>query len=236
MTESNENIYKPPEEELSDKAHTVGRALTSFVPGGSELFTYLVTPQLERRLIEWRRLVGEEIHRLSQKQDINLDDLQQNDKFIDAVVSATQVAIRTSQEEKREALKNAILNTVLETEPDESLQQMFISFIDEFTVWHLKLLDLFDDPRAWIQRNDSAAQLKTRSFGSLEQLMLDVFPELQGKREFYDQVWTDLNNRGLVNTPSLQGMMSSQGVMAPRVTDMGKRFSAFVKGNTIKTT
>jgi hypothetical protein len=229
MPELDENIYDPPEEGLSDKAHTAVRAFTSFVPGATELFTRLVTPPLERRLAEWRQLISDELYRLSQEQDINLDDLQQNDHFIDTVLSATQAAIRTSQEAKREALKNAILNAAIETEPDESLQQMFISFVDEFTVWHLKLLDLFTDPNEWLHRNASSFQSRKGSITSLESLLLEAFPELKGKNDFYDQVWNDLNNRGLTSTSGLRVMMSPQGVMASRSTDMGKKFLIFVK-------
>jgi hypothetical protein len=106
---------------------------------------------------------------------------------------------------------------------------MFISFVDEFTVWHLKLLNLFTDPTEWVQHNASSARSPQKSIGSLEGLLLEVFPELKGKVDFYDQVWNDLNARGLVSTSGLRVMMSPQGVMSPRSTDMGKKFLIFVK-------
>jgi hypothetical protein len=45
----------------------------------------------------------------------------------------------------------------------------------------------------------------------------------------YEQIWTDLNERGLVNTPGLKGMMTADGALAKRTTERGDRFLAFVE-------
>lgn len=65
----------------------------------------------------------------------------------DVTLQASVIALRTSQKEKLEALKNAILNIANGQNVDESLQIMFLSFIERFTVWHIRLLELFQIPR-----------------------------------------------------------------------------------------
>jgi hypothetical protein len=51
---------------------------------------------------------------------------------------ASQAALRNSQKEKLTALRNAVLNAALPNPPEESIQQMFVNFIDSLTVWHRK--------------------------------------------------------------------------------------------------
>ena len=69
--------------------------------------------------------------------------MRENDEFIDIAIQATHVALRTSQEEKKDALKNAVLKSASPESPDLSLQQIFINYIDSFTKWHIKILDLW---------------------------------------------------------------------------------------------
>ena len=59
------------------------------------------------------------------------------------------MATRNHEQEKIDALRNAVLNSALPHPPDDSLQQTFLAWVDRFTVWHLHSLSLFDDPKAW---------------------------------------------------------------------------------------
>src|SRR3989338_4766599 len=116
---------------------------------------------------------------------------------------ATQVAIRNSQEEKRNALRNAIINAALPDPPEQSLQLMFLNFLDIFTTWHLWVLQLYHEPALHSELKDYSH--RTEIGGGLSVLLEKVYPELRDKRAFYDQVWTDLYSRGLVIADSLHG-------------------------------
>ena len=65
--------------------------------------------------------------------------------------------------------------------------------------------------------------------GSLAQVLEAAYPELMNKRSFYDQVWRDLNNAGLVSTDSLQSGMTERGMMEQRATERGKEFLWFIQ-------
>ena len=43
-------------------------------------------------------------------------------------------------------LRNAVLNSVLPTAPDEDIQDLYFAFIDELTPTHMHLLTLLSDP------------------------------------------------------------------------------------------
>jgi hypothetical protein len=131
--------YSPPEASLGDHAHTLARAGVGSIPlagaAATELFQKLIAPPLEKRRQEWMKSVAVGLRQLEEQQRLTLDDLSENDTFIDAVMSASQAAIRTSHEGKREALKNAVLNSALPDPPDESRQQIFIGLVCRWRFW-----------------------------------------------------------------------------------------------------
>lgn len=222
---------KPPNRTPGDLLHTVAKAGLSLIPGvGSAAATVLMEvlgPPLERRRLEWAKTVAAVLEDLQQNRGVDVEQLRNNEGFIDTVTQASQAAMRTSQQEKREALRAAILNSGLPKAPDESLQQMFIHYVDVFTVWHLKLLQLFRNPRAWFTSVGRNAPQFSIS-GSLDAVLRHAYLELEGRREFYDSIWHDLYQRRLVNTERLQGTMSGPGTMEKRTTELGDQFLAFI--------
>lgn len=65
--------------------------------------------------------------------------------------------------------------------------------------------------------------------GSLSQVIEVAFPELVGRRDLYDQVWADLAGAGMHRTGSLQTMMTTDGPLQKRTTDIGDRFMKFIE-------
>lgn len=223
--------FTPPQASIGDKAHTLARAGLQAIPvvGGaaSELFTELVQPPLARRQRAWCEKVGEALSRLASEGRVQLDELADDPVFLDAVMQASQAALRTSQEEKIAALRNAILNAALPGSPEAALQAMFINWVGEFTEWHLRLLALFDNPSAWLR--DLGKAMPNLSMGSLSSVLEAAYPELKGRRDFYDQVWRELNGRGLTSTDGLHGMMTAAGAAASRTSELGRRFLSFIR-------
>jgi hypothetical protein len=220
----------PPAEDYTDHLHTLARAGISFVPmvGGAagELFNMIIAPPILKRRNEWMNEVAERLRSLADQKRISLEQLKDQPAFIDAVLQTTQAAIRCHEQTKREALRNAVLNAALPGSPDSSTQLMFISFVDRFTEWHIRVLDLFADPPRWAaDHNTSFPQLLA---GGLTDILLHAFRELRGRDDFYRQIWSDLNNSGLLNTPSLGGTMTGQGLLAKRVTNFGEQFIRFI--------
>jgi hypothetical protein len=149
-----EDDYKPPESETGDRAMAVVRSTLGAVPiigaAAQELLDHVIRPPLVRRQQEWMEDIAGGLRKLEADHGIRPEQLRDNRAFVDAVLSATQAAIRTSQHEKKKALRNAVLNAGLPGAPEVALQQMFISLVDRFSDWHLRILQLFKDPqRHW---------------------------------------------------------------------------------------
>src|SRR5687767_10257092 len=93
----------PPAATARDVAHSVVRALVSEVPGGAaavELVNSVLAPPLERRRNEWMERVAEVLRTLQREHGSNLEELRTNAAFVDTVLQATQISLRTSQQAK----------------------------------------------------------------------------------------------------------------------------------------
>lgn len=193
----------------------------------SELFGLLVTPPLESRRARWMNDVSERLNRLGQSGKIDLTKLATNDQFIDSVLQATTYALKTSDERKIEALKNAIVNTALEDAPEKTISHIFLSLIDAFTGLHIKVLHLFDNPDEWFRQKNM--RLPNYMSASLMTVIAVAYPDLEGQRELLDLVWDDLKRAGLHNSGSLNAMMTGSGLMVQRTTTLGRQFLQFIQ-------
>jgi hypothetical protein len=191
-----------------------------------EVFGLLVTPPLEKRRAEWMNEIAQKLIDLEIKQQINFEELQHNDQFIDVVLQATTYALKTSEKDKINAFQNAIMNTAVGETPGETISQIFLNQLDSFTVWHIKILKFIDDPRLWFQR----ANITPPDYisGSLASVLFDAFPELRSQHDMVQIIWNDLRSAGLHSTGDLNTIMSSAGMMSGRTTSLGKKFLKYI--------
>jgi hypothetical protein len=106
---------KPPGTTGKDVIVSFFRATAGSIPvagaAATEIFNWFVKAPLENRRDERMRHVGEALEELRTKRGVDLNDLQNNKGFVDAVMQATHIAMRNHQTEKRSALLNAIKNS-----------------------------------------------------------------------------------------------------------------------------
>lgn len=227
---SHSNSIDVPKIGKDDVLHASARAVIGSVPvvgaAGVELFNLIVGPPLERRRDAWMKEIAERIKLLEVEHGVSFEELQNDESFIDTLVQATQVAIRNSQAEKREALYNAVTNSALPHSPDEAERQMFLNMVDKFTVWHLRILKFFCDPTEWFR--DKGREFPNILAGGLGSVLEAAFEELAGRREFYDHVWNDLSSSGLTNTQSLHAMITASGLRSSRCNNRGLALIEFI--------
>ena len=185
------------------------------VPGAGSVVSFLLDLPLQRRKDKWLAGLAE---RLSRVEDL-LEDLQNDEQFITATLHASVMAMRTHQALKLEALRNAVLNVAVGQAPDEIKQHLFLTWIDVFNETHLRVLKVFQNPEY---------ETSHMTPGSLNQVLEASLPDLAGQADLYNLLWRDLHIRGLVNTESLQGLMTGSGLTAKRTTDLGDEFLQFI--------
>jgi hypothetical protein len=141
------------------------------------------------------------------------------------ILNATQAAGRTHEQEKLEALRNAITNSALGLAPEEHVQLMFVRFIDEFTTLHLRLLAYMRDPPGWFVRHKSLPG--PANSGSRTLVLEAALPELNGQKDLYMQAVNEVAARGLAQA-ALGGLVTAQGSWDALTTPFGNRFLDFV--------
>jgi hypothetical protein len=199
--------------------------------GAGEIVNQLVTPPITKRRDEFFESVGERLKDLEDQGVISLETLSENEKFIDVTMLATQAALRTSVKEKKDALRNAILKSAKPVSPELAVQQMFINYVDSFTVWHIKILDFVNDPTGWAEKNNH--EFKNIQGKKVFAILEDAFPGLRGGRGFYDQFWKDLYSRSLVADENINSLYTHLTLTHEYVTPTGRLFLSYISEEDI---
>lgn len=215
-------------------AVVVAKAAVSLIPfaGGpaAEVLGAILQPIIERRKTAWLESIVQRLDDLSKQfADLTPERLAQNEAFTTAFLHASQIAMRTHQKEKLDALRNAVLSVALGTAPDESVQLMLLDALDALTSWHLLLLDCVADPVDWAERRQyplapGHTPDPSAIFGAYYR---DALPIVG----FDAQLLQDLYNRGLAaNSVNPRGQLFPQSAesVIPHITSLGKQFLSFV--------
>jgi len=194
----------------------------------TEIFSLVVTPPMEKRRAEWMNDIAERLKALEDAGAIDLNELTNSDQFIDVVLQATTYALKTSEEEKIRAFRNGLLNTALGDGPSKVKSHIFLTQLDKFTSWHIKLLGFIDDPREWLQ--NAGITIPNYMGTSIFTIICHAFPELKEHSELVDVIWDDLKVAGFHNTTGIRTTMTGEGALAPRTTPLGQEFLRFISG------
>lgn len=194
----------------------------SAIPTGGTLLTgvwdAIKSHCAQKRLMDWQNIIEERLSKL----DNTLEDVGENENFTSAMFQATELAIKTSESAKREYLANAVCHSL--TCPfEESVIMMFFNMIGKYTLWHLKILDFFQNPRKFNAVNEAKYCM-----GSPKTVLFEVYPELQDKEPYVDRIVKELYADGLMSIEDLNCTMTSSGMVASRVTSIGEDFIKFI--------
>lgn len=165
-----------PKAGVLDTVHTGAKVVLSLIPGvgglAAEGFSALITPPIEKRRDQWIESIGNRLRELEDKfESFSIQELSENELFISVLILASKVVISNHQEEKINSLRNAVLNAACSKSIDDDKQLIFIKFIDDFTVRHIKTLNFFNNPVAWFEQN--LISKKITDMGKLEKVAFD---------------------------------------------------------------
>jgi hypothetical protein len=175
--------------------------------------------RLTERRTRWLNDLAEKVHRL-EDQIGDLEHLLDQDTFMDAVTTASQIADRTSRVGKLELLRNAVVNSVLPDAPDDDTQQLFFDMLDRFTPTHVRLLKLLSDPPGWFARHNITKP--NVMMGSKSVIIESGMPELANRKDLIDRYTAALSGAGLI-AQSLTVARGGSASAAPRSTPIRLR-------------
>jgi len=219
------DIQKNTEE---DYAYAAIQAASNILPViGPTLLGLIIASPVERRLQTFREEVEVRLRQLEAR-GLDLQSLSSNDEFIDAVMQASYIALKTSEREKLNALKNAISNIAVGTSIEKTLCQIFLNLIDTFTPWHIKILAFYDNPKNWFERNSKQIP-EIKGEGSIVNILFEAYPELNNRTDTVYLIWSDLQNAGLCDKHiDLNITMPLEGMLQHRISGLGRFFLEFI--------
>jgi hypothetical protein len=224
----------PTGESARDYAHRAVRVGLGFIPVlgavAAEIFDIAISTPAERRRDRWIIDVTEALAELAESQDGLLERLGSDERFTTIVLQASSAAVRTHEEEKLCALRNAVLNAALAPSIHETEQQLFIQLVNDLTAWHLRVLQLFADWRRALSHYECRGSFR-RSIVAME------YQEMTAHEHLVHQLTFDLVNRALLQpgVPQPVGVGSYVVHAVPDdrdmyvTTDWGKALLEFIK-------
>lgn len=174
-----------PELTDADWALAAMTALISATPLGGHManeFMRLLGSPIERRRNEWMENIAAIVRRL-EAECLTIESLQTNDRFISAVLQASVIAQRTHLREKLDALRNGLINIALTQTPDETIESIFLGYIDSFTDWHIRILRFYELPKPRIRLSEVSQVLEQTYPSRVDQISTKPYGRTSTKRD-----------------------------------------------------
>lgn len=235
MTE-HKNTGKFPETAQGSLGYQVAKvtlgAADIVIPGLGYTLQYfadrIVGDPLHKRQAEWLGDLAERLAAMNERlSDFDPERLAENDEFLSVVAFSVDAVRRTHRQEKRDALRNAALNTATGLKLTDIMLGTFLSCIERYSPTHIAIMKLLSDPTA----NDDFRRYGESVYlaGSIERGVQRAIPELT--EEELETIVRELGADGFADVP-LRTMMSSDGVLAKRTTSKGDAFLKFISEPT----
>ncbi|MFQ5905809.1 MAG: hypothetical protein ACE5JA_04475 [bacterium] len=192
-----------------------------------ELFSTVIVPPLTRRREKWFESIAEALRSLAEQvEEVKIENLAENEMFVTTVMQASQAALRNHQEEKLEALRNAVLNAALPNAPEEGLQSIYLGLVEALSPLHLRVLKFFENPRELFPGDP--AEVAEKIHRTRLGLLIYVFPDIKSSPGLDDYILKDLSVRGLIKSESLNTEMALNSLLVPYTTALGKGLLHFI--------
>ncbi len=216
---------------IGDLAHKTTKVALSAIPGAAEFFTTIIGEPVQRRRVEWLKSFYAELKEIEAKVDrLSIEKLGENEKFVSVLMTASQIAQRSHQEEKLEALRNAVLNTALEIDIRDDLKFIFLLLVDELTVTELKMLAVTNDPNAYAKLSGEELGLEETK----DKILNMAFPDRTENQNIYKLLEKNLHTKGLLNVDDWTSNYNSSEQSYKIISDLGESFLRFITEPNLK--
>lgn len=196
-----------------------------FGPFFSAIFSTVICPapiteKISQLLIQF----GHDIEELQEKGLVDIEELMNDPIFTSELLYAIQIAMRNTQKEHLEAIRNAILNSALHNPPEEDTRKIFFNLIDSLTKRHFILLKYFTEIKKLdLVAKDLVANVKQISFGNegpiefkipkdhvkifkfnLLEVVQYAFHDSCPNIPLYEQILVDMDFKGLIKAHNFE--------------------------------
>jgi len=237
------NLNIPKDDKL-DILHKSTKVLLNLIPivGGTaaEIFNSIVLSPIDKRRNEWMQEVVNALQKLEESRTGIVQELANNEEFVTLLISASINAFKTHISEKHKKLRNGLINS-LSNGFTYDINQVFITFIDELTITHLKLLSLINECEGQIinlnkyqQIYDFLIQNDSGNDQVIEQMEITTFRFLLKDLEskgllFISDDISEIENQVSENSFLITEESGSDQLPFVRVSNFGNSFLTFIE-------
>ncbi|MGA4777995.1 hypothetical protein ACPCUX_05575 [Cellulosimicrobium sp. AB352] len=216
-----------PANQLIEAAVRAGLSAIPLAGGAAvELFQAVVTRGREQRFQSWVVDLTDAVNRLLlEPRGATFEDLSNDEAFMDVIGEATRAAVETSDEVKIDALRNAVLNSAFQPDTGADRRAILLDMLVGLTPTHIKLLKLYDDPRAWY--SDAGVPVPDIMMGGAGIVVKDAYPDLAADKALLDYVVKDLGSKNLARI-DLGLSTTADSVFGSKTQQLGKELIAFI--------
>jgi hypothetical protein len=216
-----------PEMESEDIPGAIARAGLAAIPilGGSinEMLSLILAPSVERRRSEWLKDLADVVEELEKRlKGFDPKSLSENEAFVSATIQATRIAATTHKREKREMLRNALLQIAIGKGPNEKLQQIFLNAIDAFTCSHVKVLDFLWRQHTILAESSRDSREPVSNYGHAIKIAIS---DLAKEANLVQPILNDLSLRGFSEVSGPRDAYPRN----PAITNLGIEFLHFIE-------
>ncbi|HEY7777929.1 MAG TPA: hypothetical protein VIA09_05260 [Nitrososphaeraceae archaeon] len=216
--------------EAGKTVSSIGGSIASIATGfpllnvaATELFKLVFIPSIDKRRAEFINRLADRLTEL----ELKIDDLANNPLFVTVVTQSLLIALRSHQEEKLEALRNAVINTAKPLFADDNTYLMFLNCVDAFTPWHIRVLNHLKSNETPIYDLDGNELPILK--GPLTEEIRKKFPANEFDGHLIRQVFNDLSSRGFIKIGLLSSSDEGDVVDDAKLTTLGLNFIRFIE-------
>lgn len=219
------------ESDIKTSCEITLKALAASIPGLggvlSSLMGDLQSLRKEKRFLEF--LEGMKKNLEGMEEYVNQSFIREED-FLDIFEETSKKIVDTRQEEKREAFKNILANSLLSDNISYDKVEEFIRLIDRLRVEHISILRILKDPFSYDRQTGSRVGEGGGLISSISQIMQTLLPDWQEADII--EVLSTLENERLAQhmVNSFKGQIVDQGInhLRNKLTDKGYKFCSFI--------
>jgi hypothetical protein len=213
----------------------VAAAVFELLPGGSLLSRALLVPvevAERRRTTRILDSIAADIEQLQARADFpTVESLVASEAFMANLTETVRAMKATSNDEKRQLLRNALMNSELDDDPAE-LSEFLIRLVGRYSVLHVQMLRFIEPLEPFVSPEISWPVVDGEPSGVMRDLpamLREAFPE---DILLLDVVFQELRSDGLIrlSQPQTYTLQDTGDPTRPdSISELGREFVRFVR-------
>jgi len=215
----------------AEKAGEVAAIALNAVPvaGGvlSQIAGAIISKRQNRRLNQFLTDLADNLKDLEQR--VNKEFLQ-TENFQDLAEDLLSKAADTRQQEKLDAFRAILVNTVISSRPSYEEAAEIADLVDRWQVRHVILLRILADPVAADQKLGNIVGRGGTPATTISSILGKLLPDWDDDQ--IDRTWKDLYDAQIHRTPGTTSMMTDRGIhqLQNRLSDFGSKVTRYLAG------